>query len=157
MESASIEILLDAWFEGNTTLAQEATLRDYFTNGEVPAHLQAYKPIFEGFVIAGTEVSEKEVSLPKTANRINPIWYSIAAMLVVAVTIGSIMFSNSGLSQEEKEALAAFKQTREVLMLASEGINAGTTNMVHLNEFTKGTSAISNINQFTKTKNKILK
>lgn len=157
MESARIEKLMDVWFDGNTTLQEEAVLRDYFTNGEIAPHLEVYRPMFESFVIAGKEVSEKEVQLPQNGIKIKSWWYSIAAMLVVAATIGSIMFSNSGLSQEEKEALAAFEQTREVLMLASEGINAGTTNMVHLNEFTKGTSAISNINQFTKTKNKILK
>lgn len=157
MESARIEKLLDAWFEGNTTLAQETDLRDYFTKGEVAEHLEAYKPIFLGLVIAGSEVSEKEVVLPNAGSSIKPFWYSIAAMLLVAATIGGIMFSNSGLSAEEEQALAAFKESKKVMLLLSEGLNSGTENLNHLNEFNKGASAIAHINQFTETKNKILK
>ena len=157
MELVNIERLMDAWFEGNTTLEQEARLRSYFTEGEVAPHLEVYKPMFEGFVMAGKEVSEKEVLLPKEGFSIKPWWYSIAALLVVAATVGGIMFSGSGLTNEEKEALAALKQSKEVMLMLSEGLNTGTASIEHLNEFNKGKSAIAHINQFTKTKNKILK
>jgi hypothetical protein len=157
MESARIERLLDAYFEGNTTLAEEATLRDYFTNGEVAAHLEPMKPMFEGFVKAKEEVSATEIALPRSGSKINPWWYSIAATFLVAVTVGSIVFSNSGLSKEEEEALAALKQTREAMMMLSSNLNKGTENVAYLNEFTKGTSTIRHIEQFTETKNKILK
>ncbi|MBT8263624.1 MAG: hypothetical protein KJO05_12425 [Bacteroidia bacterium] len=157
MESARIERLLDAYFEGNTTLAEEGTLRDYFTKGNVAAHLESYTPIFQGFVQAKEEVSVKEVTLPESGFRIKGWWYSIAATFLVAVTVGSIVFSNSGLTDEEQEALAAIKETKEAMMLLSSNLNKGTENVVFLNEFTKGSSNIKYINQFTETKNRILK
>ena len=157
MESTRIEQLMDAWFEGNTTLEQEALLRDYFTSGEVAPHLEMYVPMFEGFVQAKYEVSHQDVSLPKRNPTIKPFWYSVAAMLVVALTVGSIMFSNSGLSQEEKEALAALEQTKEAMYLLSSSLNKGTENVKLLDEFSKGTASINYINQFTETKNRILK
>jgi len=157
MESTRIERLLDAYFEGNTTLAEEATLRDYFTGDEVADHLAPYAPMFNGFVQAQQEVSTSEVILPKSGFKMERWWYSIAATFLVAVTVGSIVFSNRGLSSEEQEALAALKQTREAMMMLSSNLNKGTENVVFLNEFTKGSSTIKHINQFTKTKNKILK
>jgi hypothetical protein len=132
-------------------------LRDYFTNGDVAEHLQSLKPMFEGFVQAKEEVLGSEVSLPQSGFTIKPWWYSIAATFLVAITVGSIVFSNSGLSQEEEEALAALKQTREAMMMLSSNLNKGTENVAYLNEFTKGSSTIMHINQFTETKNKILK
>jgi hypothetical protein len=148
---------LDAYFEGNTTLAEEATLRDYFTQGEVAAHLESFAPMFKGFVQAKEEVSVKEVTLPESGIKIKTWWYSIAATFLVAVSVGSIVFSNSGLSNEEQEALAAIKETKEAMMLLSSNLNKGTENVALLSEFTKGTSNIKHINQFTETKNRILK
>lgn len=157
MELAKIERLLDAYFEGQTSLEQEATLRTYFTEGEVANHLQAYKPIFEGFVKARNEVSAKELTLPGRSLKIRSWWYGVAALLIVAVTVGSIVFSNSGLTDEEQQALAALKETKKAMLLLSSSLNEGASTVVHLNEFTKGSSAIMHINQFTNTKNKILK
>lgn len=157
MESTRIEQLMDTWFEGNTTLEQEAILRQYFTGGEVAPHLEMYVPMFEGFVQAKEEVSEIEVTLPQQKFTIRPLWYSIAAMVVVALTVGSILFSGSGLTQEEEEALAALEETREAMYLLSASLNKGTENVKLLDQFAKGTSSINYINEFTESKNKILK
>lgn len=157
MESAKIERLLEVYFEGNTTLEQELTLRSYFTEGDVAVHLEAYIPIFEGFVSARNEVSGKEISLPESGFKIKTWWYGVAAMLIVAFSVGSMVFSNSGLTGEEQDALAALNETRETMLLFSSSLNMGTASMAHLNEFTKGTSNILYINQFSEAKNKFLK
>ncbi|MCW5519693.1 hypothetical protein J1N09_07575 [Aureitalea sp. L0-47] len=157
MESTRIERLLDAYFEGNTTLAEEAALRDYFTSDEVADHLAPYAAMFKGFVQAQQEVSTSEVTLPQSGVKMKRWWYSIAATFLVALTVGSFVFSNQGLSSEEEEALAALQQTREAMMMLSSNLNKGTENVAFLNEFAKGSSNIKHINQFTETKNRILK
>ncbi len=157
MELANIETLLEAYFEGNTTLNEEATLRKYFTGNEVAPHLVVYQPLFVGLERAGEEVSKQEVVLPQASFQLNKWWYGIAAMLVVGVTVGSFMFSQPQLTQEEKEAVAAFEKAKETMLLLSENLNKGTSSIAHLNEFSKGTSTISHIDQFTNSKNKILK
>lgn len=45
----TIEELLNRYFEGETSAAEEARLRDFFTAGEVPPHLAPYKPLFVYF------------------------------------------------------------------------------------------------------------
>lgn len=157
MELAKIEQLLEAYFEGTTTLVEEASLRDYFSGPEVAPQFVMYQPLFVGLKQAKGEVSHKEIRLPSPAFNMNSWWYGIAAMLVVGVTIGSVLFSQPQLSQEEKEAVAAFEKSKETLRLLSESLNKGTEELAYLNEFTKGTSSIAHINQFTDTKNKILK
>ncbi|PKA83948.1 hypothetical protein ATE92_2117 [Ulvibacter sp. MAR_2010_11] len=157
MELANIEVLLETYFEGNTTLAEEASLREYFTGDKVAPHLAMYKPLFIGLQKAQTEVSDKEIDLPENTTQSNKWWYGIAALLVVGVTVGGFLFSQPQLSQEEKEALAAFDKTKETLLLLSSSLNKGAEELAYLEEFTKGSSVITHINEFTDTTNKILK
>lgn len=42
----TIEELLNRYFEGETSAAEEARIRDFFMRGEVPLHLAPYKPLF---------------------------------------------------------------------------------------------------------------
>ena len=41
-----IDELLDKYFEGETSCEEERELRRFFTEGEVPEHLQTYRPLF---------------------------------------------------------------------------------------------------------------
>ena len=157
MELAKIESLLDNYFEGNTTLAEEALLQEYFTGDEVAPHLMAYQALFAGFQQARNEVSVKEIKVPGSSVKTNNWWYGIAAMLVVGLTVGGFLFSQPQLSQEEQEAMAAYENAKETMFMLSENLNKGTEGIAYLTEFNKGTSSISHINQFTNTKNKILK
>src|SRR5690606_8517879 len=143
MESDKIEKLLEAYFEGNTSVAEEKALQNYFNNDEVAEHLQQYKPIFVGLKVAKEERSNKKIILPENKSKSNRMWwYSVAAMLVVAFGIGSFYFSQPNYSEEEKEALAAFEKSKKTMMLLSENLN-------------KGTEQLSFVGQFGVTKDKI--
>lgn len=145
MELAKIESLLDAYFEGNTTLAEEKVLRDYFTGNQVASHLEMYQPLFLSIQNAQEEVFTKAIHLPKKSNVSNKSWwYSIAASFIIAVSVAGFMYSESQPSQEEKEALAALQESRKAMLLLSENFN-------------KGVEQLALVNQFTETKNKILK
>ena len=41
-----IEELLERYFEGETSAAEEKQIRAFFASGEVPEHLAAYAPLF---------------------------------------------------------------------------------------------------------------
>lgn len=156
MELANIEKLLEAYFEGNTTLAQEQELRAFFSTSEIPPHLAVYQSMFQGFDLAKEETSQREIILePKKRTR---FWnYSVAASLLIAIGVTGYMFYEPGLTAEEEEALAAFKNTKEVMFLFSENLNEGTASLAHIDEFTNGVSNLSVINQFNESKNLILK
>ena len=145
MELARIEKLLEAYFEGNTTLSEEKSLRNYFTSDFVAPQFQKYQPLFESFTIALKEVSQREIIIPKS-NMLNPkfLCYSIAASTVAAIMIASFMFSGSSMSHEEKEALTAFNESKKAMLLLSENFNTGA-------------GKLSVLNQFTENKNRILK
>lgn len=145
MELVKIEELLETYFEGNTTLAEEATLSAYFTNGDVAEHLQTYQPLFAGFEAARNEVSEQQLELPTNkVSKNRTWWYGIAASLVIAISIAGYTFSEPSLTSEEQEAIAAFNKSKDAMMLLALNFNKGTEDLAH-------------INQFTVSKNKILK
>lgn len=139
MELNKIEKLLESWFEGQTTLQEEAVLMDFFLNENVPQHLLQYKPIFVGLSAARKEKMEKPVMVferEKTGK--TPVWkYGIAAGLVLALGVGSFYLSgpNPELTPEEQEALAAFEQSKEALRFLSENINKGTKHLALVDEF----------------------
>ena len=70
------------------------------------------------------------------------VWYRCFGAVVIAVA--SFMFSEPSLSQEEKEALAAFEESKKAMLFLSENLN-------------KGAEKLALVNQFTETKNRILK
>lgn len=45
----NIDKLLERYFEGETSVEEEAALRSFFTTGDVPGNLELYKPLFEYF------------------------------------------------------------------------------------------------------------
>ncbi len=158
MELAKITKLLDAYFEGNTSLAEETQLREFFSSGNVPEHLQGYTAMFASFQEAKAETFEKEITLPLESKSTNFWKWSIAASVVLFLGISSFMyFNNNSLSAEEEEALMAFNQAKETMLLLSENLNKGTSKIGYIDEFSENTATINLINQFTKSKNLILK
>jgi|SRR5690554_571790 len=138
MELDKINKLLEAYFEGSTSLEDETILMDYFNNHKVADHLLQYKPIFVGLSAARNESSSKDFKLEKSASKfIKPWWYAVAGMVVLAVGIGSLFLSRPQLSQEEKEALIAFEKSKKALMMLSENLNKGTQQLSFVNQFSE--------------------
>ena len=158
MELARITKLLDAYFEGQTSLAEEAELRAYFASEDVAEHLQSYVPLFASFTEAKSETLKSEVILPSEEKQ-RSFWnWRIAASIAIVLGISGFMYFNSNsLSAEEEEALLAYNQAKETMLLLSENLNKGTSKVTYIDAFSENTATINLINQFTETKNKILK
>ncbi len=142
MELAKIERILEAYFEGETTLDQEATLREYFTGTDVAPHLAAYQTLFMGLKASKEEVSEREITLPKTSSSSNRWWYSVAALIIVVIGVASLLMPGNQLTNEEQEALTAFNNTKETLLLLSKNFNKGTEELAVLGQFTNAKNYI---------------
>ncbi|HZW77408.1 MAG TPA: hypothetical protein VFF21_03760 [Flavobacteriaceae bacterium] len=134
MESSKIERLLDAYFEGASTLEEEAVLHKYFAGDEVASHLQQYKPLFRALTIAKKEMAPKPIALP---NERKPFLSrtAIAAIAAVLVGIGVFFLSKPSLTIEEREALEAFEKSRESMMFLSERFNFGAQQLQYVDEF----------------------
>ncbi|MAZ71727.1 MAG: hypothetical protein CMC70_01140 [Flavobacteriaceae bacterium] len=144
MELARVKQLLDAYFEGATTLQEEATLRSYFSGSQVAPELQQYQPLFTGIVAVQKEKSTRLLHLPEEKKTISRWWIGAVASMVLAAGIFGLLNQEPSLTTEEKEALAAFEKTREAFKMLSQNFNEGAEELVY-------------IHNFKETKNKILK
>ncbi|WGK64185.1 hypothetical protein [Croceiramulus getboli] len=138
MASVKIEQLLEAYFEGETTLEQEVQLRDYFTSGKVAPHLEPYKAMFSAFAKAQSEQLPQPVRVP--ASRRSYSWIAIAATVVLALGFyfQSQMKPVSFNTYEDPE-VAALKAKQALLML-SNAFEQGTDQLEVLEEFEKTTN-----------------
>ena len=146
----NIEVLLNKYWEGETTLQEEITLHEYFNNGNVEEKLKPYQPLFQFFKeekqegITDKDFDEKVLAAleqPKIQPRRKRKWRTIAKIAASIVIIFSIGFwllqapitknyakkSPCGeLSPTEcKEALQALKDTRSALLFVSNKLNQG--------------------------------
>lgn len=143
MELDKIKQLLTAYFEGNTSLDEEQMLINYFNSETIDTSLLEYAPMFRALETAKTESTNRSFSVDTSkTTKLNKSWYAAAAMIVVLIGIGAFYFSQPQYTQEEKEALMAFNESKRALLLLSENLN-------------KGAEQLTFVHQFNKTKNRI--
>ena len=65
MELDKVEKLVEKYFDATTTVAEEESLRDYFSREDIPAHLEQYAPMFQYFAVAKEERYTKKLALTK--------------------------------------------------------------------------------------------
>ena len=142
MELAKIEQLLEKYFEGETTIAEEIQLKQYFSAEQVAAHLGHYKPLF-GYLSSGKEEKFTPLLSLNTKKRFPVARIAIAASVVFLV--GVIAFLNyppASQTQLAKSELGsfespeeAFEETQKALALLSEKVNVGMESVNYINEY----------------------
>lgn len=145
MELIKIEKLLEAYFEGQTTLSEEQLLQDYFKGAQVASHLEVYRELFGFFDKAKAETLSETINIKPLKAKQRSMWYPVAALLVVALGV-TFYFSLQAnkFTAEEQEALVAFEQTKKALNLLSSSFNQGASKMKYLNEFSLATNKLLN-------------
>ncbi|GEC77829.1 hypothetical protein [Flavobacterium aquatile] len=137
-----IEKLIDKYFEGETSIAEENELKTYFSSLDVAQHLQQYKPVFGYFSQAKAEEFKAEIPL-NTKKRNVAVWLSIAASFVIMLGVGTFMYLNTieeipstatayGTYDDPEKALA---ETEKALALVSEHLNTGIESVSYINEY----------------------
>ena len=84
-----IEQLLEQYFEGLTTSAEEAVLRRFFTSDGVPENLLMYKPLFVYFNEEIAKSQTKRIHSRKTV-----IFWLSGAAACAAILIGSFFLAS---------------------------------------------------------------
>lgn len=158
----NIEKLIEKYNNAETTLAEEAQLRAYFTSNDVAPHLEHYKPMFVYFSQAQQEQYTKDVPLKPKRTKMYQ-WISVAAVTVLM--LGFIIPQVLGPSEEElrqKElAMETYNKTMEALSLVSIGMNEGKEQLNSLalvsENLNQGIEEASRLNEFSKATNRIFK
>jgi hypothetical protein len=125
MELSKIEQLLERYLNAETNLQEEATLKNYFSKGNVAPHLQEYETMFSYFAISKAETSVKPIQL--NTKKTNWKWLSVAASVALLV---SVYMGNGYL--KEQEAKAQYAQVKDVLKMLSSNLNKGNEAMASL-------------------------
>lgn len=131
-----IETQLEKYFQGETSIAEENELKNYFSSADVAQHLEQYKPMFSYFAFARNEKTDIEIPL-KTNKRKNVAWLSIAASVVVLLGVGFMFFTNSpqdDLGTYDNPEIA-LKETQKALALLSGNVNKGIESMQYVQEY----------------------
>jgi len=149
MELDKVEKLLKKYFEANTTVAEEETLREYFLQEKVAAHLERHKPMFGYFSKAKEERFTKQVPLAlKTVGSKKSLyrWFSVAAaaVLMFGIYFGKSYQDEQQLKQQQAEY--AYNETKKALDMLAENFGRGTEKVAYLNEFVEAKQKIYNQN-----------
>lgn len=139
MELQKIKDLLEKYEAGETSLAEEKKLREYFKRNEVPDSLKPYQFIFGFSEIENKKSYEREIELPSNKQDNRYLWTAIAASVILVV--GLFFFQNKplemsdsdlGTIQDKEEAL---QKSMEALKMVSELMNEGKEDLIYLKEF----------------------
>ena len=140
MELKLVEQLLEKYFQGATTIAEEKQLKAYFSSNDVAPHLAKYQMLFGYFETQkGTQYEQKLPLQPRKQNTVK--WIGIAASFVVLFGLATFYFYPSEPKHEDlgtygnpEEALAA---THKALLMVSKQVNIGMESVVYLEEYEK--------------------
>ena len=147
MELNKIELLIEKYFQGETSIVEENELRTYFSSLNVAQHLEQYKPLFGYLSLAADQKFAPEIALhPKQDfqnefKRRKVAWLSIAASVVVLMGIGTYVYYNYE-DPNSKQDLGtyddpevAFRQTQKALALLSNHVNVGIESVKYIEEY----------------------
>jgi hypothetical protein len=150
MNIKEIEKLLEKYYEGETTLAEERLLKDFFLSGNVPMELSVHKSQFIYFKEAsGDEITDLELDekvFDKTVNipvfpllsGRNRFYYITGIAATVLLLIGLVFTFNEDVfnrkqvkvSTADKELM--FTETQDILAFVSVKFNRGIDKMEYI-------------------------
>ncbi|TDE53666.1 hypothetical protein [Flavobacterium sp. GT3P67] len=139
MESVKTENLLEKYFQGETSIAEENELRNYFSSLNVAQHLEQYKPIFGYFSLAAAHQFTPEI--PPQSKKRNVAWISIAASVVVLLGIGTYAYYSADVVNKSQDLGTyddpekAFRATQKALSLLSDNVNVGIESVQYIQEY----------------------
>lgn len=154
MDYNRITAIVEKYWEGETTLEEEALLREFFStpHPDLPEALLEAAPMFQYFQQEAVRVWEappaKVVPLSSSPFR---HWMKYAAVLLVAVGIGYAV-KQQGHRQEEvtiamkqqelNDPQRALDETKKALQLLAKNLNKGTSKMQKLAYFNDATALV---------------
>ncbi|MGM0635993.1 MAG: hypothetical protein ACQESK_07990 [Bacteroidota bacterium] len=151
-----IELLLERYFDAETSLQEEIELKQFLQQENLPDSLKKYRELFNVMTV------EAEIQLPKDKNYSSfseqiiaeenaklKFWKTanirkIAAVLVIVIS-GTWFLNYQAEQQKKAEVRLAYEQTKAALELVSSEMNQGKKQLKHLNEIEEQTKPYFNL------------
>ncbi len=134
-----IKELQEKYWAGETSLAEEAELKDYFRRNP---SLSTEGRYWDALRSSATEVSEKPFRHPGGSWKYS---WSVAAAIVVGLATAVIVIEDAK-SQREfvvEDPKEAYEITRKVLLMVSSGLNEGQVYTKEIDQINKAQEIIS--------------
>lgn len=145
MEPHKIEEIIAKYFEGESTLAEERMLSEYFSSKNIAPHLITYKPLFQFVEKEKNQQSNVQISKKILEKKSKP-WFALAAA-VCLFSVGILWVYDSQVNSTPTDGTIddpelAYEETKKALLLVSENLNKGMNKTVYLSEFNKSKNLI---------------
>jgi len=157
--------LLEKYWAGETSIAEEKALKTYFTGKEIEEELLPYAAVFQYYEVAKKETLAPAIATLVVAKNKHPrkhlsakkYWLRRVAAAILVLIIGSVGYQKIQTpskaeriatyweSKEIKDPKAAFLKTKAALLLVSKKLNNGTE--AALKQITK----VQQVGQFIKS------
>lgn len=164
-----IEELLQKYYDGDTSLEEERKLHWFFQTCEVPSHLQSDADLFRYHYKQRKEepsaiLEEKLVRLlhdqehkkrffmsGRTIRLVSGIAATVLIILALWIGIGQDLFrkQHAGTFQDTyDDPQLAYLETKKVLLMVSEKLNAGTEDLQYLRKYNQGVNMLNPVLSF---------
>ena len=160
----NIEILIEKYENGETTLKEEQQLKDYFSQETVEPHLEVYRPMFAYFLQAHKEEFTQDIPLETKKTYSMYRWISVAA---VAVLMIGLYFSNPFVPAERtyadltEEEQSDYDNAMLAFNMLSSNFKKGTDNISAINKisesFDQSQKNMELLSEFDNTTDKVFK
>ncbi|MDW5289340.1 hypothetical protein [Formosa sp. PL04] len=156
----NIEQLLEKYENGETSLKEEALLKDYFSQEHIAPHLESYRPLFAYFKANQHETFTKDIPL-KTKKTAMYSWLTVAAVAVLM--LGFYFNSTLNITTTEddlgtiQDPQLAYEEVIKSLELISASLNKGAATMNYLKPYNEGMATVGYITELEQSSNIIFK
>lgn len=156
-----IEILLEKYFEGETSREEEKKLKDFFRNEEVPKHLHSLKELFQ-YLDESSKTEELDedfddqffqkidLSEKSRISTYRRIYFYVASGVAASILIVFGLFRLIGPGFSDEEINKAYSQTKDALIFVSEKLNSGLDPARKVSKFDEGLKEAEKITAYNK-------
>lgn len=140
MEDPRVKQLLDKYWDGTTTLAEESDLRSYFASEQVSPAFDSFRPLFQFFSEEGT-VQMGDIAPPEAKNeigqtRVRSMRWLMHAAAAVLFLFGLFFIGKKSVSTQPdlyayedtyENPELAYAEFKRAMYLVSSKMNKGMT------------------------------
>jgi hypothetical protein len=164
-----IDELLQKYYDGETSLEEERKLHWFFQTCEIPAHLQSDAELFRYYykqrkeeassnmeetltrLIHDREHKKRFIHSGKTIRLVSGIAATVLVMLALWIGIGRDIYRKQytgAFKDTYDDPQLAYLETKKVLLMVSEKLNAGTKDLQYLSKYDHGVSMLTPVLSF---------
>jgi hypothetical protein len=169
MEDERIRNLLNLYFEGKTSLEEEAQLREYFIRDNLPSEWVQYRMQFlilspdtmqneyhkhfkDKLSAVIDKISENSGS-PKKRFLLNRWWIAASLLLLTGLSLVYVFFKPASLRDTYTDSNLAYYKAQSALVYVSQKMNKGINPLGNLAKISSATANFRNIEKLNTSMN----